>query len=231
MDGLTAHVPTEISAPDSDGRLGVSITPAAVGVLLAWEGDQQLRALHEAAHGVAATVLGIGASTLDIKPRAGGCSILNVHNDDEPSIVRASVHADRIVVALAAAAAERLILGEVTDGNGYDIRHATHMAVERFSTGMDPDAPAGGIALDSIHGAPESARELMAASILRTMAAARERADTLVAENREAIICLARSLYGARRLSDGELANALREAGLEPILRGGQSSRSGPAKS
>ena len=216
MDGLALHVPTALGSAEGDGRVDISVTPAVAGVLTAWDGDQQLKALHESAHTVVATVLGLGVSTAEIKSRHGGHTSFDSGDDDRPTFVRASVHMNWIVVLLAGAAAERLILGEPTTGNSHDVFVATNMAVERFSEGMDGDAPAGGLSLEVFNRAPESLREVQAASVLRTLTAARDHADALVAEHRDQIIGLARILYKARRLSDGELDAALRAVGLEP---------------
>ena len=219
MDGLALHVPTEVGSANGEGRVAVSVSPAAVGVLTAWDSDQQVKAVHESAHAVTATVLGIGAAACSIVGRHAGYTSFDTGDDDRTAFVRASVHMNQIVVLLAGAAAERLILGEPTSGNTHDVFMATSMAVDRFSDGMDPDAPGGGLSLEVFHGAPESLREIQGASVLRTLTSARDRANSLVAEHRDAIIGLARILYKARRLSDGELDAALREVGLEPKRR------------
>jgi ATP-dependent Zn protease len=216
MDGLALHVPTEVGPANGEGRVAVSVTPAAVGVLTAWDGDQQLKALHESAHAAVARVLGLGVTGLSITGRHAGYTSFDTGDDDRTAFVRASVHMNQIVVLLAGAAAERLILGEPTSGNSHDVFMATSMAVDRFSEGMDPDAPAGGLSLEVFHGAPESLREIQGASVLRTLTAARDRADVLVEEYRDQIIGLARIIYKARRMSSGEIDSVLRELGLEP---------------
>ena len=217
MDGLALVVPSEIGLTDGEGRVDISVTPAVAGVLTAWETDQQLKAIHEAAHCVASTVLpGVNPRTAEIASRFGGHTTLDTGDDDRPVFVRASVHMNKIVVLLAGAAAERLILGEPTTGNSNDVMMATTMAVDRFAEGMDPDAPAGGLSLDAFRTAPESLREVQAASVLRTLTEARDRADVVVAEHRDQIIGLARILLAKRRLANGELDQALTSVGLDP---------------
>jgi cell division protease FtsH len=216
MDELALYVPNEMSPVDGDGRVDISVTPAVAGVLTAWEGDQQLKALHESAHTVVATVLGLGVHTAEIKSRNGGHTSFDTGDDDRPMFVRASVCMDKIVVLLAGAAAERLILGEPTTGNAHDVMMATTMALDRFAEGMDPDAPAGGVSLDAFRVSPESLREVQATSVLRTLTEARDRADVVVAEHRDQIIGLARILVSSRRLDGDSLDSALRRVGLEP---------------
>ena len=216
MDKLALYIPTELSPVDGDGRVEISVTPAVAGVFTAWESDQQLKSLHESAHAVVATVLGLGVHTAEIKSRNGGHTSFDTGDDDRPMFVRASVHMNKIVVLLAGAAAERLILGEPTTGSAHDVMMATNMAVDRFSEGMDPTAPAGGLSLDAFSRAPESLRAVQAESVLRTLTEARDRADALVAEHRDQIIGLARLIFAARRLDGDALDAALRRVGLEP---------------
>jgi cell division protease FtsH len=216
MDGLALVVPTAIGPLDGEGRVDIAVTPTVAGVLTAWETDQQLKAIHEAAHVAAGCLSGISPRSAEIASRFSGHTTFDTGDDDRPMFVRASVHMSRIVVLLAGAAAERLILGEPTTGNSNDVMMATTMAVDRFAEGMDPDAPAGGLSLDAFRTAPESLREVQATSVLRTLTEARDRADVLVAEHRDQIIGLARILLVKRRLANGELDEALRSVGLDP---------------
>ena len=216
MDGLALVVPAEIGPTDGDSRVDISVTPTVAGVLSAWETDQQLKAIHEAAHVAAGCLSGINPRSAEIASRFSGHTSFDTGDDDRPMFVRASVHMNKIVVLLAGAAAERLLLGEPTTGNSNDVMMATTMAVDRFAEGMDPDAPAGGLSLDAFRTAPESLREVQAASVLRTLTEARDRADALVAEHRDQIIGLARILLVKRRLANGELDEALRSVGLDP---------------
>ncbi len=216
MNELELHVSAEVGTPDERGRVPVSITPAAVQVLLGWQSDQQVKALHESGHSVVAVALGIKVKTIDIKNKYSGCSILDSEDDEQPSIIRASAYLDRIVIALAAREAEILILGEPTNGNSSDITDATRFAKQYFGGGMDPHALGGGLDTDYFNTLPTALGEALLSSMIETLTTARERARVLVAEHRDQIVALARIVYDARRLSDDALAAAFREIGLGP---------------
>ncbi len=216
MKDLELHVPTEVGTPDERGRVTVALTQPAVKVLMAWDSDQQIKALHESGHTVVAALLGVAAKTIDIKNKFGGCSILDSDDDERPSIVRASAHLDKVVIALAGREAEILVLGEPTNGNSSDVSDATRFAKAYFEGGMDPTALAGGIDLDYFSPLPTALGEALLSSIIETMTTARGRARELVTGHRDQIVALARIVYDARRLSDAALTAALREIGLDP---------------
>ena len=226
MNELQLHVSSEVGPPDERGRIPVSITPAAVNVLLGWQSDQSIKAIHEAAHSVVSAVLRGAKSvkTIDIKNRFGGCSILDSEDDEQPSIVRASAHLDLIVIALAGREGEILILGEPTNGNASDISAATKFARQYFEAGMDISALAGGMDCDYFNPLPIPLANALLSSMIETMTTARERARVLVADHRDQIIALARIVYDARRLSDDALAAAFREIGLDPDKEGARAS-------
>lgn len=144
MNDLELHVPSEVGPPDERGRVPVSITPAAVQVLLSWDSDQQIKSVHEASHAVVSALLrGVkSVKTVDIKNRYAGCSILDADDDEQPSIVRSSEYLDLIVIALAGREGEILILGEPTNGNSSDISEATKRAKQYFEGG-GPQCPRG----------------------------------------------------------------------------------------
>lgn len=216
MNELELHVPTEVGTPDERGRITVALTQPAVKVLMAWDGDQQIKALHESGHTVVAALLGVTAKTIDIKNKFGGCSILDSDDDERPSIVRASAHLDKIVIVLAGREAEILVLGEPTSGNSSDISDATRFAKQYFGGGMDPHALGGGIDTDYFSTVPTALGEALLSSMIETLTTARGRARELVTGHRDQIVALARIVYDARRLSDDALAAALREIGLDP---------------
>jgi len=217
MNDMELHVSAVVGTPDERGRVPVSITPAAVKVLVSWDSDQQIKSLHEASHAVVSVVLsGIkSVKTIDIKNKYSGCSILDSEDDEQPSIVRASAYLDRIAIVLAGREGEILILGEATNGNTSDISSATQCAKTYFEAGMDPTALAGGIDLDYFHPTPPALGEALLSSMIESLTTARERARVLVAEHRDQIVALARIVYDARRLSDDALTAAFREIGLE----------------
>jgi ATP-dependent Zn protease len=216
MNDLELHVSAEVGTPDERGRVPVSITPAAVQVLLGWQSDQFVKAVHESGHSVVAVTLAVKVKTIDIKNKFSGCSILDSEDDEQPSIVSASAYLDRLVIVLAAREAEILILGEATNGNASDISNATQYAKTYFEAGMDPNAIAGGIDLDYFHPTPPALGEALLSSMIESLTTARERARVLVAEHRDQIVALARIVYDARRLSDDALTAAFREIGLDP---------------
>ncbi len=198
---------------DHGERTTISVRPAAAEHLLTWEGDQQFRALHEAAHCVIGTVLGIRMTSVDIKPRFYASAQVSLGDDDQPECIRASDHFARIVMLLAGPAIERLVLGEPTTGGTRDLHDATDAAIVRFDQGMDPNAPY--VALTAFERPPESLKEAQATSVVRTLAEARARADALVVEHRDQILAFARRLYAARTLAGAEFLAALEDAGVE----------------
>jgi cell division protease FtsH len=218
MNELQLHVSAEVGTLDERGRVPVSITPAAVRVLLGWQSDQSVKAIHEASHSCISAVLRGAKSvkTIDIKNKYAGCSILDAEDDEQPSFVSASAYLDLIVIALAGREGEILILGEPTNGNASDISEATKRAKQRFEAGMDLTALAGGVDTDYFSPLPTALGEALLSSMIETMTTARERARVLVAEHRDQIVALARIVYEARRLSDDALTAAFREIGLDP---------------
>ena len=88
------------------------------------------------------------------------------------------------------------------------------IAIDIFDEGHDPEAPAGGVYVACFKEATAALLDAQAASVVRTLARARERATALVAEHREAILALARIAYAERRLSDARVDEAMREAGV-----------------
>ncbi len=218
MNELQLHVSSEVGPPDERGRVPVSISPAAVRVLLGWDSDQQVKSIHEASHSCISAVLrGVkSVKSIDVKGKYSGCSILDEDDDEQPSIVRASVYLDLIVIALAGREGEILILGEPTNGNASDISEATKRAKHYFEAGMDPTALAGGIDLDYFSPVPPALAEALLSSMIETITTARARAKSLVAEHKDQIVALARIVYDARRLSDEALTAAFREIGLYP---------------
>lgn len=207
----------DIEQGSAGRRVQITVTPAAAAHLEAWAHENARKALHEAAHAVAATVLGFRVTSADIKGRDGGSVTLGIDDDDTPRFELASKLTARIVVALAGHAIERLVLGEPTSGSADDLQKATHLALRRFDEGFDPDAPL--INVDGFYSqwVPDAVVNARGDSAVRTLAAAREQADALVAEHRDQVIALARHLYPARRLSDDALAEAIRSVGLDPV--------------
>jgi cell division protease FtsH len=203
----------------------VSVTPAAARVVLAWNADQRLMAIHEAAHCVAAAVVPsrICVKSSDIKGKHGfGRTDTTENDDDRPTFTPASRIRDQIVVALAGLAAEELILGEGTNGSATDLASASRLAIDLIESGLDPSAPFVSLAAFSYAvPVPEWLRGAVARSMVATLADARERARTIVSENENAVIHFAGTLFRARRLSDEAIDAALVAAGIDPPPRNG----------
>jgi cell division protease FtsH len=203
----------------------VSVTPAAARVVLAWNADQRLMAIHEAGHVVVAAVLPsrICVKSADIKGKHGSGKTVSTENDDDhPTFSSASRIRDRICMALSGQAAEERIIGEASDGSASDLSTASTMASELIQAGLDPDAP---YVSTSAFGygcpIPEWLATENTRAIIATLAVARERARAIVAEHEDAILLFASSLFRARRISDEAVDDALRAAGIEPPPRNG----------
>jgi len=202
----------------------VEITPAAARVVIAWDASQRLLAIHEAGHVVASAVVPsrIGIKATDIKGKHQGRTESTENDDDHPIFAPASRIRDRIVVALAGLCAEELILGEGSDGSASDLAAASTMASDLIQAGLDPTAPfVSASAFGYGCPVPDWLATENTRAIVATLADARERARAIVAENEDAILHFAATLFRARRLSDDAVDDALREAGIEPPPRNG----------
>ena len=204
-------------------RVAVDTTAAGAAHLRAWAGDQQLAALHESAHVVVGAVLGIALKSVDIKSRLGGRAEFGFADDTQPAYRTASRIRAEIAMALGGLVAEFHLLGEGTSGAHDDIRRATDTARELVDGGLDPRAPWYSIRAFSHReeripdGVLDAYHEVVAAIVTEQ----RLRAEALVVQYADAIVGLATRIYERRRLSDGELADALRAVGIEPTVPGG----------
>jgi ATP-dependent Zn protease len=120
---------------------------------------------------------------------------------------------DRIVMLLAGQAAEKLLIGEGTDGSIHDLASATGMAMMRINAGLDPRAPFIDIYGFSHSRPPDELWDAIGAAVLQTLSESRDRADVLATEHRDHIVAFAQKLHDARRLTDGALTEAIRETG------------------
>jgi ATP-dependent Zn protease len=195
--------------------VAVSIPEAAVRHLAAWDTDQRVRALHEAGHVVVGHVLGIPIKGADIRGHYRGFTETGDGDDDQPQTQTASRMLDQIVVRLAGQAAEKMLIGEGTDNSRWDLEQATSIALERINCGLDPRAPF--MSIDALPGSrpPEAIWNAVGETVVSVLAESRTRADALAAEHREAIVSFAQQLHDARRLTDGALEEALRNAGFD----------------
>ena len=198
-----------------DGGPGVKVTAsiAARKHLVAWSLDQKVRSCHEASHALAAAVLGIPVKAVDISDWDSGHTEFGLTSDDVPQTRTDAQILDQIVVALAAAAGERALLGQATAGGSADLTAATQLAYQRFDAGLDPAAPflsPNGIPFSL--GSSDAANAFYQAA-LATLDRCRTRAESLIDEHRAEVLSLAEAVYRARRLSGTELEQVL--AGLD----------------
>lgn len=205
-----ARIAPAIRDLDDTPRVQVDITQAAADHVAAWDVDQRVKAVHEAGHAVAAAVLGIPIKAVDITSRYGGHTETAIGDDSLPETTTAGAILDQMVVALAARAAEKLIIGHYTLGSGHDLRTATQLAYQRMTEGLEEEAPfisPDGIPFSLL---PDSLGKDMYRSATRVLAECRDRAASLVEDERDAITAFATTLYARRRLAGAELEEALR---------------------
>lgn len=189
----------------------VPISEAAARHLIAWDTDQRVRALHESGHVILATVLGIPVKTADIKGHRFAYTETGEIDDDQPTVRTGSQLRDRIVMRLGGLAAEKLIIGDGTDGSDDDMNYATLIAMNLVNCGLDPRAPfisSEGLLRGRL---PDRIGDAIGEAILLTLSEARDRADALALEHREHIVAFAQRLHDARRLTDDALIDAIRE--------------------
>jgi cell division protease FtsH len=169
--------------------------------------------VHEAAHAVAALVLEIGGVrqvVLRTSGSAGGRTVIDF--GDDPLKTRRGIE-DRVVVGLAARAAERIFTGAESTGSGgaldSDIGGASTMiAALHGSFGMGEDLVfrgAGDDLLREVALDPE-----LRARVARHLRELEKRADRLVEANREAIRAVAERLAEKRFLTGAEVEDIVR---------------------
>jgi hypothetical protein len=166
-------------------------------------------AIHEAAHAVTALAIGSGtvdAVTLRAEGTSGGRTIVSDSRDDLES--RATIE-DRVVVGLAARAAESLLCGAASTGGGgsprSDLGSATALIASlHVSYGLGESLAFMGAAGD------EAMRELaldpgMRDRVERHLRILHDRAAAVVAANRSAILAVAEALAARRHLSGADV--------------------------
>jgi ATP-dependent Zn protease len=170
-------------------------------------------AVHEAAHVVGALALSVGTVEhvfLRTAGDSGGRTVVNYSEDD---LVTRETIEDRVTVALAARAAERLFTGSVSTGGGggedSDIGFATmHVASLHASFGLR-GAPvylgAGPALLQAVAFDP-----VLREAVARDLRRLERRAERLIAANRGAILAVAERLAAKRFLTGAEVEGLLR---------------------
>jgi cell division protease FtsH len=170
-------------------------------------------AVHEAAHAVAALAVPVGSVrhvTLGSRGDSGGRTVIDFIDADLST--RRTIE-DRVVVGLAARAAERIFTGEVSTGGGgtaeSDLGVATSMVASlHASYGMG-----GGLAF--LGSGDGLLREValnfdLRAFVERHLRELEVRAERIVEANREAVMAVARRLAAKRFLGGAEVADVVR---------------------
>ncbi len=170
-------------------------------------------AVHEAAHAVAAMALSAGSVdriVLRASGPSGGRAVVTYSDDDLAT--RATIE-DRVTIALAARAAEKLFTGAMSIGSGgsatSDVAFATmHVAAlhASFCVAGTPLYLGEGPGLLQALAADPALRARVAADLRRL----ERRAMRLVAANRDAVSALAGSLAEKRHLDRAEIERTVR---------------------
>lgn len=210
MNELTNYANPFDLALDGATKVEVKITEAAAEHVAAWDFDQRVTAIHEAAHAVIAAALGVPVKAVDITSREGGHTEIGIGVDNLPATTIDRMILDHIVVRQAAIEAERLIFGEAITGSANDISAATTLAYERIRGGLDPNGPS--VIPEGIPywaGVTEELRTQMLHAADKTLSECRARTVKLVEAHRDGIVAFAGPLYARRRLEGEALAQLL----------------------
>lgn len=195
----------------------MAVRPAARDHILAWDAGQRLVAIHEAGHAVAAA----GAPTkvpvraIDITVRHGGTTMFGgSHEDTSVAWDTKARMLDNMMIACSGASAERLILGEHTNGSETDFDNAAGTAMKFIKSGFGgPDMFIGEDGLP--HGyLTEAIRTQTLDRIRELLNDAIVRADALIGEHADALLIVATAVYEHRRLADERLNAVLESAGF-----------------
>jgi cell division protease FtsH len=181
----------------------MAVRPAARDHILAWDQGQRLTSLHESGHCVAAAAAPtkVPVRVVDITLRHGGAVMLGGAFEDTslPWDTQARM-LDNIMVAMAGAAAERLVLGEHTNGSESDYDTAVTIAMRYIKAGFGgPGLFIGEVGLPHIYLTDEWKSRTLA-RIQELVAEAQARADAIMAENRDGLMIVATAIYEHRRL-------------------------------
>lgn len=198
-----------------DDLVEVSLRPAALDHLAAWDATQRLEAIHEAGHACAAAALGIAVHAIDITSRIGGHTRVTSPLDDTSVPWETSGRMlDNIVVALAGSAAERVVLGEHTSGGEVDNDQAVMIAMRWCKAGFaGPDVFVGEDGLGFTY-LTDEVKNRAIARIHEVMTESRARADALIVEHKDALLVVATAVCEHRRLTDERLRAVLESAGF-----------------
>jgi cell division protease FtsH len=176
----------------------------------------RIAAAHEAGHIAVSCWLGVPVTAIQL--RTSGDGFTQGGREDQPRSER-EIRAS-IIIAFGGVAAERLLLGAASTGGVDDVAKATRLAIGLVEAGLDPDFPP--VSRETFSGrAPRTIDEPLGDHVLAVLAQARERAETIVAIQGDAIERLAERLVETPVLAGSALQQAISEAGF------GSSSASG----
>jgi ATP-dependent Zn protease len=170
-------------------------------------------AVHEAAHAVAALAIQSGTVRHVVLGKIGASGGRTVINFGDERVWTRSALEDRVVVGLAARAAERIFTGAVSTASGgasnSDIATATAMIASiHASYGMGEDLVYLGAGEDLLFRV--ALDHVLRARVAGHLRELEHRAEKLVEANRDAVIAVARRLAEKRFLSGAEVADIVR---------------------
>jgi cell division protease FtsH len=170
-------------------------------------------AVHEASHAVAALAIPVGTVRHVVLRTSGGSAGRTIIDfGDDPLSTRGAIE-DRVVVGLAARAAERIFTGAASVGSGgaadSDIGTATRLiASVHASYGMGEDLVYLGAGDDLLR--EVALNPHLHARVARHLRELGDRAERLVEANRAAVLAVARRLAEKRFLGGAEVADIVR---------------------
>ncbi len=219
LELIPVFEPEELRLEEQRPRVTVSVSRATAAHLEGWLTEKRLIAAHEAAHCAVAclTEPKIGVTAVSITGQHSGWTETDEDEDTKPAMQSDRQMWSSMLVSLAGWAMEHELLGQVTTGSESDLRRATSIAMRRCAAGMVPDEIFISMDAFGYSSRPRFLTDRLGRSVQRQLSEARPQVTELVASNRERILALAEIIFSARRLSDRALAEALIEAGFEPL--------------
>lgn len=174
-------------------------------------------AVHEAGHVAVSRWLGLPLRAVQLRTTGDGWTAAG--REDVP----ADEHQLRaaIIVAFGGIAAERLILGAAGTGGADDVEQATRIAVNLVEAGLDDDFPPINRGAFGSR-APRTIDEPLGDHVLEVLTRARQRAESIVLLQCDAIERFAARLVETPVLSGDALHHAIREAGFGASTANGQ---------
>ena len=218
----TRHDKEHVDASDFDhARDKILMGPKREEVLVGHE--KKMTAYHEAGHALASWLLPgvdkLHKVTIIPRGRALGVTQL-VPEEDRMNIGESDLH-NRLAFILAGRSAEKLVFGEYSAGAENDLTQATRLARKMVSNwGMSERV--GPLACQTSNEHPflgrdvyeqrdfsEHTAQVIDEEVARILAAAAERADALLADNREKLDTLSEELISRESLDDSEVASVI----------------------